>query len=87
MGLSALSNTDAIAQPFNIMLTTLAYPRLWMARTLAKRGGLFVVLRPSGTSEILQRMDSAPSPQSRVDEIYLAVSTLFQHQKGAFADS
>src|ERR1017187_3641330 len=43
----------------NIMLMTIAYPQLWMARTLAKRGGLFVVLRPSGTSEILQRTDCA----------------------------
>jgi uncharacterized protein (DUF2336 family) len=35
----------------------------------------------------LQRIESAPSGQTRFDEIYLAVSTLFQHQKGAFADS
>src|ERR1700709_1057519 len=42
---------------------------------------------PSRTSEILQRIESAPSGQSRFDEIYLAVSTLFQHQKGTFADS
>jgi uncharacterized protein (DUF2336 family) len=85
MGFSALSNTRN-RPAFNIMLMTLAYPQLWVARTLAKRGGLFVVLRPSGTSEILPRMDSAPSTQSRFDEIYLAVSTLFLHQKGAFAD-
>jgi uncharacterized protein (DUF2336 family) len=42
---------------------------------------------PSRTSEILQRIESAPSAQNRFEEIYLAVSTLFQHQKDAFADS
>jgi uncharacterized protein (DUF2336 family) len=40
----------------------------------------------SKTSEILQRMNSAGPGQNRFDEIYLAVSTLFQYQKGAFAD-
>jgi len=42
---------------------------------------------PSRTNEILQRIEFAPSGKNRFDEIYLAVSTLFQHQKGTFADS
>jgi uncharacterized protein (DUF2336 family) len=44
-----------------------------------------VVLRQSRTSE-LERMQSATPAQSRFDEIYLAVTTLFQRQKGALPD-
>jgi uncharacterized protein (DUF2336 family) len=45
-----------------------------------------VVLRHSRALETLQQASSGSLPQSRFDEIYLAVTTLFQHQNGGFAE-
>ena len=45
-----------------------------------------MALRQGRTTELVQRADSAIAPKSRLDEIYLAVTSLFQHQKGAFAE-
>ena len=52
----------------------------------SRQEGRSFVAAASNTSEILQRMNAAEPGQNRFDEIYLAVSTLFQYQKGAFAD-
>ncbi len=38
----------------------------------------------SGAAELMRVADSLSAPNSRYDEIYLAVATLFEHQKGAF---
>jgi uncharacterized protein (DUF2336 family) len=67
------------------MLITIDYPQLSYGEGIAKRGGLFVVLRQSRAIETLQQASSGSLPQSRFDEIYLAVTTLLEHQNGSFA--
>jgi len=45
-----------------------------------------VAVGQSKATELPQQADSAAQANSRFDEIFLAVATLFEHQKGAFAD-
>ncbi len=55
------------------------------ARKLAELGENSVGQGLSGAAELMRVADSLSAPNSRYDEIYLAVATLFEHQKGAFS--
>jgi uncharacterized protein (DUF2336 family) len=56
------------------------------AAQMPRGAGVFVVLQQGRAVELLQETDSLTSAHSRFDEIYLAVTTLFQRQSGAFGD-
>jgi uncharacterized protein (DUF2336 family) len=56
-----------------------------MARKLAELGENSVGQGLSGGAELMRVADSLSAQSSRFDEIYLAVATLFEHQKGAFS--
>ena len=55
-----------------------------MARGLAELGKDSVAQGQSGSAELRRFADSLSAPSSRVNEIYLAVATLFELQKDAF---
>ena len=57
-----------------------------MATKVRRTGLYFVAVGQSKATELPQQADSAAQANSRFDEIFLAVATLFEHQKGAFAD-
>ena len=56
-----------------------------MARKLAKLGKNSVGQGLSGGAELMRVADSLSAPNGRFDDIYLAVATLFEHQKDAFS--
>src|SRR4030081_139516 len=56
-----------------------------MARKLAELGENSVGQVLSGGAELMRVADSLSAQSSRFDDIFLAVTTLFEHQKSAFS--
>src|SRR5579871_1083322 len=51
-----------------------------------QEGRFFVPLRSGNSTDLSQLLAAASGPNKRFDEIYVAVATLFEHQRGAFSD-
>jgi len=45
-----------------------------------------VALRSGNPSDLSRLAEAASEPHTRFDEIYVAVATLFEHQRGAFSE-
>ena len=68
------------------MLITIAYVPYRAASGSRREGRFFVALRSGNSSDLSRLAEAASGPQSRFDEIYVAVATLFEHQRGAFSE-